>query len=792
MIIRKVKIKNFRGYTDKTIHFQDKTVVLLAAANGIGKTTVVDAIEWCLTGDIRRLKEAFDSRSTNTAERKLNTNGILKNREADDKEKVEVVLWLYDGEKERILKREQKKDELDKDSSKATIDNSEELAKSFIQEYVGDSFYNFHFCDVQKSFNIQNTKRTDLDELFSEFITNYDAQKQIATNLDIFAEDCDRYIEDKENQKVSQNEIDNLQKQIDIAREDAKNTKYPETGFYSGEVIDIYKLKRDDLNQQKKDIEKCGYQVAGESIYKLIKNEECKQQQKLIKELDALLENKGDLIKSALEERLNIDTEIITTLEIKQNRLKDLSLSKDTILLDAESVIVLGNEGFSKEFFETEKRTLELKDKTQRELVSEIELLSKNNKMLSLLSNICANKKEVINYRDSKLKDDGVVKCPICGSEAFGIMDEAKILKEAEEYIRLNGEVVKEKEEAKKALIEDIDALYERIIKRAKDVVDKECEVLEKRIKSLKLMLEETQPYFDKVNELRKSREDVILEELNKDNLKVLLDEIENKIIEESVENEVKDTYQKILTVIGYKYDGETLKQTYAKVQNLIGSPLEILNFSYELFVSKINSINSFLSNQGLTALCKKQDENNKKNTDLDREINVLQELKDRATQRAEGIRNLIEELSGEEYKKVGPVLCKFYNKLARFNFAEGIKVVQENDGITLTDDKDKNIVNVLSNGQISVFMLAHFFAGISARNKHERMKVYFIDDLTACMDDVNMLAFMDLLKYQMSSKETMEQLFFVTCDDRISRLFRYKMNGRGIELCELNEADLL
>ena len=69
-------------------------------------------------------------------------------------------------------------------------------------------------------------------------------------------------------------------------------------------------------------------------------------------------------------------------------------------------------------------------------------------------------------------------------------------------------------------------------------------------------------------------------------------------------------------------------------------------------------------------------------------------------------------------------------------------------------------------------------------------MKIFFIDDLTACMDDVNMLAFIDLLKYQISSKETIDQLFFVTCDSRISRLLKYKMNGHGIELKELLEAD--
>lgn len=52
------------------------------------------------------------------------------------------------------------------------------------------------------------------------------------------------------------------------------------------------------------------------------------------------------------------------------------------------------------------------------------------------------------------------------------------------------------------------------------------------------------------------------------------------------------------------------------------------------------------------------------------------------------------------------------------------------------------------------------------------------------------MLAFMDLLKYQISSKETMNQLFFVTCDNRISRLLKYKMNGHEIELKELLEND--
>lgn len=109
MIIRKLRMVNFRGFCDKTIDFDDKPVVLISAANGIGKTTTIDAIEWCLTGEIGRLKTAFDTRSTNDTDRKKNTNGILKNRNSGNTSKVQVFLWIVAGENEIVLCREQKK-----------------------------------------------------------------------------------------------------------------------------------------------------------------------------------------------------------------------------------------------------------------------------------------------------------------------------------------------------------------------------------------------------------------------------------------------------------------------------------------------------------------------------------------------------------------------------------------------------------------------------------------------------------------------------------------------------------
>ena len=791
-MIRKIKMINFRGFRDKVIDFNDKSVVLLSAANGVGKTTTIDAIEWCLTGNIGRLKTAFDTRSTNEVDRKMNNDGILKNRDAGVKEKISVVLWLDDGEKEIILCREQISDELNPGVSKVTIDENEEKAKKFIQEYVGDSFYNFHFCDVQKSFNVQSKKRKDMKDLFGEFITNYDETKQIAENLDVFAEDVDRYIDDKAKQKISPEVIKTHEEQLAKVREDAKQIRYPEAIFYADEKMEIANLNKEELIAQKEELKNCGYQMVNERLSKLIENEALKNQQSIIKELDSYWKTKEKSIRCAVKNGFWENTDKISTLEMKLKKLKNLSLTKDTILQDGESVIALKIEGFMQSDFDRDKKAIEEKENLIKELCGEIELLTKNNKILGLLSSLYAHKQVMIEYRDAAINENSTVRCPVCGSESFATMDAELILKEADDYIKQNGEAVKAKEIKKTSLQTEVDVLYQKIINCIKIIVEKETNTLQTEISNLKALKDEMQPYFDAVKKLQKTEKEINVEELTAEKIGELLTIVDNKILEESKEQNIRDSYQQILTVLGYEFKNETIEQTYAKVKNLITKFFKVSNFSYDVLVSKLNAIDSVLANQTLSDLNQILEEEKKKNQKLDVEIEKLEKLKGIASQRAKDIRDIVEKLSKDEYEKVGPTIGKFYNKLARFNSSDGINIVQQNDGISLVDNKNKNIVNILSNGQISVFMLAYFFAVINARNDREKMKIYFIDDLTACMDDVNMLAFMDLLKYQMSSKATMEQLFFVTCDDRISKLLKYKLSGCGIELCELLETDFM
>ena len=288
--------------------------------------------------------------------------------------------------------------------------------------------------------------------------------------------------------------------------------------------------------------------------------------------------------------------------------------------------------------------------------------------MLKLLSSLSANKQTVIEYRNDTFKENGSVRCPVCGSKTFSTMEESLILKEADEYIKQNGEVVKEKEANKTLLQTEIETLYQKIINRTKSVVNKVKETLEKEINNLKILKDETQPYFDAVKVLQQSGQEIKVEEITEEKVKELLVHVEKKLLRETEEQEVRDAYQQILMVLGYKFENETIQQTYEKVKNLITRSYEVTNFSYELFVSKLNSIDSILANQILCDLKKKLKEGNENNKNLDSEIKELQTLKNIATQRARDIRMLVEELSQDEYKKVGPALSKFYNKLARFN----------------------------------------------------------------------------------------------------------------------------
>ena len=384
MIIRSVEMENFRGFSSKKINFEDRAVVLLAAANGVGKTTTVDAIEWCLTGNIGRLRASFDIRSTNNDERNMNKDGILKYSAADSNKKVKVTICLYNGIREMILCREQKNDYLDPEMSMVTLDGDEDAAATFIKEYVGESFYNYHFCDVQKSFNIQSTKREKLQDYFKEFITDYEEYRNIAYTIELFAKDTERYIEDKKGQKISQETLDSLDSQIESLSSE-KKIQYPAAIFYSGENTEVEELNREELIAQKDNVEMCGYSTARDALTRLVQQEELIKQQVILSDILSDWKTKAESIEKAKTIGLfDSEKDILGSCQNYSNKLKRLSLSKDTILKTALNIIDLGVPEFSESDFD--KITNEIKDDENKciGLSKDIEVLDGNMSLIHI------------------------------------------------------------------------------------------------------------------------------------------------------------------------------------------------------------------------------------------------------------------------------------------------------------------------------------------------------------------------------------------------------------------------
>ena len=64
MKLKKITIENFRGFSGRhEFDFEEKALIMLTAPNGNGKTSLLDAIEWCLTGNIKRIQSILDRKS---------------------------------------------------------------------------------------------------------------------------------------------------------------------------------------------------------------------------------------------------------------------------------------------------------------------------------------------------------------------------------------------------------------------------------------------------------------------------------------------------------------------------------------------------------------------------------------------------------------------------------------------------------------------------------------------------------------------------------------------------------
>ncbi len=142
--LSRLRLQNYKVFDDKEIEFNDSNLIVLDGPNGFGKTSIFDALELLITGDISRISS---------------NNNITKN------ETFESVFIMKDTNKDLIIKAE-------------FVDDINTKKLVIIKRIIG----------IKKNKKSKNYNPTKLKSLIKTYITddynleNYDTLKEVEHN----------------------------------------------------------------------------------------------------------------------------------------------------------------------------------------------------------------------------------------------------------------------------------------------------------------------------------------------------------------------------------------------------------------------------------------------------------------------------------------------------------------------------------------------------------------------------------------------------------------------------------
>lgn len=476
MNIKKIKIINFRGFSEEKIfEFEGKPFVMLTAPNGKGKTSVIDAIEWCMTGGIKRLHEGYNDRNTNVTERKQNAGAILKNKNHPDEKTIVEMLITAENE-EYTIHREQDKDTLDDTGEIKINDFTGEQAEEELRKLIDvKNFYKYHFCDMQKTYRFLSKSRGNIDAEFSDFASDYTDVQNVVDNLNIFEQDLGFRIEEKEGEKQRTEEsVQRLRDKLKDFENVPEILPYEKEKLFENENTDIVKMTTEQLQERLRNLYACGYQRGVHLLEWKIAGMNAEKQKNELEKLKSEFTIHEKEIRQAAEKKVYQD-DVLKKAEADFEKYQKKELTVVNLEGNRQMLFQIENKKFNKEFWEeTEENLKELK-KTKEKINNEIQILSRGDEILDILTTLTTKKAGLINYR-LKMKQknpEEIVLCPVCGSEKFDQIAEDDITKQAQSYQIEHRDLIETKKK-------ELDGIKKQ-----------ENDIWEKRLKTANMALEE-------------------------------------------------------------------------------------------------------------------------------------------------------------------------------------------------------------------------------------------------------------------------------------------------------------
>ncbi|WP_408955417.1 AAA family ATPase [Natroniella sp. ANB-PHB2] len=838
--LKEVNIKDFRGYRDEKIKIPEADIILLVGNNGFGKTSFFDAVEWGITGQLKRYESGTNER---------NAECFLKNKHANQQGYVNIVFEDEEGQEVEIKRTT--KEERGNDYNQGLLEIKQDLKESITDILVKRT--KEKDFDLNKSFNFSHLLS---QELISDFVRNHKETERysVLSNL-IGFKNYDAYSKKLKNLRMK------CSKKYEILKE--------EQGEKEKEAIVLKEKVKNSTSQDGKNLRtKYSTIIMGISLHDSIDNnifpKDITKMDKR-KVLKTLRKEKDNLDKESISCKENLE-KIVDLQERKNNYTKWCSqqsnLRKVKEAIDKKSKINyikknydsnLNQKGLEEEYNEITKKIDSLKDMIgiindkDKKIMEKIKLLIEQKKevkeqftikilILKGLSKDIDNTKEKLNNIEEKivevsniekkllagahdyfLENSSAERCPVCLNkiEINNIINELK-----ERLEREGGEVIKNYLKQKEKIKSELkDKISERDNLKEK-MKNQYVEFKEGVLKEHKVILEEKDNLNEKIKIIKKIKlylQEFDLEEV-RDNI---LDEL--KKIEDKNNKVLKDDKYKKYTIAGQDENIELLNDELERINKKISSyqiklenlevsnigELKILFKKYQEKTSRVNyrreKISEIISKLDNIIQSMENSKDNDKLQKIKKEISIIEKKVEFLEEKEKELKEIEKEVPAVINKMTEKIL-RPYKELANTIYRKinpqpiyrrmdwKIDSTGHNNGtlrlkMYSDDGKEANPSYIYSSAQVNVIVLS-LFLSFALQQNWSKLDAIFMDDPVQNMDDINIFCLIDVLRNIVLKESNAKQIFISTHDRKLFNFMKKKFRMLNVFVLEFKGYD--
>lgn len=773
--INKLYIKNFKVFEEITIDFAQKNLTVFDGPNGFGKTTIYDAIELLITGQIRRytsLSGIVDNRENYQEMPFYNGNGdgtpiVIKAEIETDDDLVKRVLIRKTEDKDTLFALRTKHDfsafvlyEADDFDSKETeykeVANQNEFNKNIFGDNYRENFEFLNYVEQEESYYLLKHKDKDrkdnIQHLFNTevFINQLDKIKAIRQQIRKLVKPLEDEIKkySEEINKIKESSTENQEVSFKKIFE-AKNEEWDK------EEIDFNSLKYTDVLGDNGVITKLEKLVSNRDTFKLYrKNREITR---IIdsrkKELTQILKYESFIDKSdiVLKERTLIDS---ITLFLENTRTTD---SKSIIdgLFDVDKYI---NEAFiSNDILICYNKKLDtIKD-----------IVKSSNKISKLYSDLSGTRNNLIKYfeqyREEKEEESNA--CPLCGYN-WETQQDLLIQIGIQTY-----ELERIADNITKGLSGSIDEFKE-----------KELSELYKLLEKYKLDSFFNERYFNEFIDIDSDRLNAAQKYLQNNSIEFLdlLNKDTNPEAEIKIEVLLSRLRDKIIEI-----DSEKIQHDFDDLFSLyFADNIDIL---FDLDIQDLDAKRKYINWQFTLHQSTILEQYSNKKQACEKRLILLNTKEDDLKKLEETYTKSLKDYNAEIIKDIELLFHIYTGRILQdFQGGLGLFIKNDRDGLRFITSPKRtyDALFSMSAGQLSALIISFTLA---LNKKYSRNKVLFIDDPVQTMDEINITGFIELLRNEFNDR----QIFISTHESMMSTYMRYKFEKYNLSTNRINVKEI-